>query len=72
MKTRILTAAVGVPLLFILVLWAPEIASALVLGVMANSNDPKKYKDYAEMCINHSDIRVRTAAQRLLGKITEN
>ena len=34
MKTRILTAAVGVPLLFILVLWAPEIVSALVVGVM--------------------------------------
>ena len=34
MKTRILTAAVGVPLLFILVLWASEIVSAVVVGIM--------------------------------------
>ena len=50
----------------------PAKLTALVLGVMANSNDPKKYKNYAEECINHSDIRVRTAAQRLTEKITEN
>ena len=46
----------------------PAKLTALVLNVMANSNDPKKYENYAKECINHSDIRVRTAAQRLLGK----
>ena len=34
MKTRILAAAVGLPLLFILVLVAPEIVAAIVFGLM--------------------------------------
>ena len=34
MKTRILTAAIGVPLLFILVLLAPEEVAAVVFGLM--------------------------------------
>ena len=34
MKTRLLTAAVGVPLLFILVLWVDEIVATLVFGVL--------------------------------------
>lgn len=50
----------------------PAKLTALVLGVMANSNDPKKYENYAKECINHSDIRVRTAAKRLTDKTTEN
>ena len=46
----------------------PAKLTALVLNVMANSSDPEKYGKYAEECINHSDIRVQTAAHRLLGK----
>ena len=34
MKTRILTAAIGVPLLFIIVLIAPEEVAAVVFGLM--------------------------------------
>lgn len=49
----------------------PAKLTALVLNVMANSKDPKKYRRYAEETLNHNDIRVRTAAQRLLGKIKE-
>ena len=50
----------------------PAKLTALVLNVMANNKDPKKYRRYAEETLNHNDIRVRTAAQRLLGKIKEN
>ncbi len=48
----------------------PAKLTALVLNVMANSSDPGKYGKYAEECINHSDIRVQTAAKRLLDKTT--
>jgi len=50
----------------------PAKLTALVLNVMANGKDPKKYRRYAEETLNHNDIRIRTAAQRLLGKIKEN
>lgn len=46
----------------------PAKLTALTLTVMANSN-PERYKQYAEEMKNHSDERVRTAAQRLLDKI---
>lgn len=50
----------------------PAKLMTLTLNVMSNSKDPKKYAEYAKNCINHNDIRVRTAAQRLTEKITEN
>ncbi len=46
----------------------PARLTALTLSVMANSTDPKRYRKYAEEMLNHNDERVRTAAQRLLGK----
>ncbi len=46
----------------------PAKLTALTLNVMANSTDPERYKKYAEESVNHSDVRVRTAAKRLLGK----
>ncbi len=49
----------------------PAKLTALVLNVMTNSEDPKKYRRYAEEMLEHNDTRVRTAAQRLLGKIKE-
>lgn len=50
----------------------PAKLTALTLNVMANSTDPEKYRKYAEESLNHNDIRVRTAAQRLTDKTTEN
>lgn len=47
----------------------PAKLTALTLTVMANSKQPEKYIKYAEASVNHSDIRVNTAARRLLGKI---
>lgn len=46
----------------------PAKLTALTLNVMANSANPEKYKKYAESSLTHGDIRVITAAQRLLGK----
>ncbi len=50
----------------------PAKLTALTLNVMANSTDPEKYRKYAGENLNHNDIRVRTAAQRLTDKTTEN
>lgn len=50
----------------------PAKLTALTLNVMANSTDPEKYRKYAGESLNHNDIRVRTAAQRLTDKTTEN
>lgn len=50
----------------------PAKLTALTLNVMANSTDPEKYRKYAKESLNHNDIRVRTAAQRLTDKTTEN
>lgn len=50
----------------------PAKLTALTLNVMANSTDSEKYRKYAEENLNHNDIRVRTAAQRLTDKTTEN
>lgn len=46
----------------------PAKLTALTLTVMSNTADPEKYKKYAEQAVNHTDGRVRTAAQRLLKK----
>ena len=34
MKTRLITAGVLIPLLFVVVLWMPEIVTALILGAI--------------------------------------
>ena len=50
----------------------PARLTALTLNVMANSKNPERYKKHAEESIDHSDERVRTAAQRLIKKIAES
>ena len=47
----------------------PAKLTALVLSVMANTANPKQYEKYAAAMLNHSDERVRKAAQRLTDKI---
>ncbi len=46
----------------------PAKLTALTLTVMANSGQTESYIKYAEQAINHSDVRARTAAQRLFNK----
>ena len=49
----------------------PSKLTALTLNVMANCKTPQRYEDCAEKAQNHTDPRVRAAAERLANKIQQ-